>query len=79
MGQQVPRRQLGHLACAHQINALALQVAENLLARSTATEAIDTADVATAVSLRTRLATAKARVSSASSCELTAPTARAVA
>ena len=48
-------------------------------ASSTATEATDTEDDPTAVSVRTRLATAKARVSNWSSCARTAPTARAVA
>jgi len=42
-------------------------------------DAIETADIAMAVSVRTRLATAKAREYNASSCELTAPTARAMA
>ena len=42
-------------------------------------DATDTDDAPTAVSVRTLLATAKARVSNWSSCECTAPTARAVA
>jgi len=43
---------------------LTLKIAEDFFARSTATDAIETEEDPTAVSVRTRLATAKARVTS---------------
>ena len=79
VSEQMAGGEFAHLPCSNQVNALAVQVPKIFLASSTATEAIETDDDPTAVSVRTRLATAKARVSNWSSCARTAPTARAVA
>ena len=64
VGHQMSRREFAHLAGAHQVDMLSLQDPKIFLASSTATDAIETEDDPTAVSVRTRLATANARVSS---------------
>jgi hypothetical protein len=64
VSHQMPGSEFAHLAGAHDENILALQVPKIFLASSTATDAMETEDDPTAVSLRTRLATAKARVNS---------------
>ena len=74
---QVARGQLGHLAGADEEDRLALSEPKILRARSTATEAMETELEPICVSVRTRLATEKARWNSGSSVVETAPTSRA--
>ena len=72
------RRQFAHLAGAHQVNVLPFSDAEYLLAPVDRDRSDRNADEPIAVSVRTLLATAKARVSSVE-LGVNAPTARAVA
>ena len=75
---EVARGEVGHLARADDEDGLALQAAEILRARSTATDAMETEELPIRVSVRTRLATAKARCRSGSSAVEMAPAWRAM-
>ena len=64
MGHQVAGGEFAHFARADNENVFPSNVPKIFLASSTATDAMDTEDDPTAVSVRTRLATAKARLKS---------------